>query len=370
MADTRKQWLQELERLGPLMAGYNLSATLKDAVYVDRPAGQKPHFRDADAFNFSSSDAHNRLVVDAVAALQGRMPPRAIRVLLGELTDRKTYGAFSELMAYKWLGDAGLVFTAQVPMASADVLNPNGSTIDGTMVPAGGKTVAFDVKGFGFIEHKIKLLRERLQEEFPGNSVLIEGGHDISIGALQDLNERPAYPALVADLRASGHTVRERLHFRVQDPRSVTVTVNDADPLALAAANRDYPLRFASQYTRNLPFLLVFVIHPWFSQGMIHQNFQGFVDRFTRELSRFAFFSFEHDATPVEGMPRSQATTLLSGLVFLHAWPATGTDAPRPRPFCRVFLNPHAAHPLTIADLAAFKTAFGSEIVIEVVSAT
>jgi hypothetical protein len=61
MGDTRSQWLHELERLSP--AGYNLSATLNDAVYVDRPVGQKPHFRDADAFNFASSDAHNRLVV-------------------------------------------------------------------------------------------------------------------------------------------------------------------------------------------------------------------------------------------------------------------------------------------------------------------
>ena len=122
MIDTRTDWLKKLEQIRAFFQAYGLSATLKDAVYVERLAGQAK-FRDADAFNIANSDPHNDMIAEAVRALQNRMPTAAIQNLIGELTFRKTYGAFCELLAYKWLGDAGVDFTAQVPMTSAEVLN-------------------------------------------------------------------------------------------------------------------------------------------------------------------------------------------------------------------------------------------------------
>ena len=105
MIDTRNQWIAQLERLSPIIAAFGLTAELKkDATYVDRPPGQPAVCRDADAFNIANSLAHNTIVVDAVAILQRKVADPAIRSLLGELTFRKTYGAFSELAAYKWLG--------------------------------------------------------------------------------------------------------------------------------------------------------------------------------------------------------------------------------------------------------------------------
>jgi hypothetical protein len=305
------------------------------------------------------------MIAEAVRALQNRMPTAAIQNLIGELTSRKTYGAFCELLAYKWLGDAGVDFTAQVAMTSAEVLNKNGSTIDGKMTLANGKTVCFDVKGFGFVAHKIKILQERLEKEFPGKSVLIEGAWNVSIDALQDLLDYTGFSTLVQDLRNSALVKRDPLTFRIQDRRPVTVSVHENNPLKLAEENREYPLRFASQYTRQGPFLLVLVIHPWFSQGELHQNFAQFVDVFTKELSRLAFQSFQNDAAPVEGLPRAEAAKLLSGLVFLNGWPATGTDAPRPRPFCRIFLNSLAAHRLVREDFASFEAAFPNDITVE-----
>jgi hypothetical protein len=124
-------------------------------------------------------------------------------------------------------------------------------------------------------------------------------------------------------------------------------------------------MRFASQYARQSPFLLVFVIHPWFSQGELHQNFATFVDWFTEELSRLAFHSFENDTTLVEGIPRAEAAKLLSGLVFLNGWPETGTDAPRPHPFCRIFLNGGAKRALKVSHFENFKKAFGDGVAIK-----
>jgi hypothetical protein len=365
MIDTRIQWLKELERVSSLVSAYQLSLTLKDVVYVERPAAQPVIFHDSDAYNVANSAPHNAIVADAVAALQGKMPEPAIQGLLNELTFRKTYGAFSEVMAYKWLGDAGVDFEAQVPMTKADVVNPNGSIIDGKVALAGRKTACFDIKAFGFVAHKIRLLQKRLEDKLPGKSVLIEGAWHVSIDTLQDLHDHPGFSALLAELQTASRATRGPLTLRAQNQQRITVSMHESDPLALAKQNRDYPMRFASQYARNMPFLLMFVIHPWFSQGELHQNFGSFVDTFTEELSRLAFFSFEGDKTFVEGIPREDAARLLSGLVFLNGWPAIGTDAPRPNPFCRIFLNGSAKHGLEVADLAQFKRAFGDGLLVK-----
>ncbi|TAI67085.1 hypothetical protein [Bradyrhizobium sp. Leo170] len=367
MIDTRIQWLKELERLSSIVRGYGLSGTQKDSIYVTRQGGQSI-FHDSDAFNVANSAPHNAIVVDAVDALQGKMPEPAIRALLGELTYRKTYGAFSEVMAYKWFGDAGAAFVAQVPLTKLDVVNPNGSTLDGQVTLAGDKIAYFDVKGFGFVAHKIKLLQERLEAQLPGQSVLIEGDWNVSIDMLQDLLDYNGFSKLLGELQVTRRATRGSLEFRAQQQQRVTISGHASDPLSLARENRDYPLRFAGQYARNKPFLLAFVIHPWFSQGQLHQNFGGFVDAFTEELSRLAFASFAKDQTQLLGMSHAELTRLLSGLVFLNGWPVAGTDAPRPNPSCRIYLNGNAKHKLRVSHFAKFKKALGDGLVVKQIS--
>jgi hypothetical protein len=366
MIDTRIQWLKKLERLSSTIHGYGLSGSLKDVIYVNR-LGAKPDFLDSDAFNVANSDPHNLIVKYAVDALQGKMPEPAVRALLSELTSRKTYGAFSELMAYKWLGDAGVPFAAQIPATNADVVNPHGSTLDGQVTLADGTMSYFDVKGFGFVAHKIKLLRERLEDKLPGQSVLVEGDWNVSIDVIQDLHEI-GFSQLLSDLQGMGRASRKPLEFRSQRQQQVTISVHAVDPLTLALENRDYPLRFAGQYARNQPFILIFVIHPWFSQGELHQNFGDFVDIFTEEMSRLAFQSFSEDQMPQMGMQRAELTRLLSGLAFLNGWPPEGTDAPRPKLFCRIFLNGDAKHRLRVSQFAAFKKAFGDDLIVKRIS--
>jgi hypothetical protein len=127
--------------------------------------------------------------VDAIDVLSTRALENVLRTLLTEVTFRNIYDAFSELVAYRWLGDAKVHFTPHLPITAADLLKPNGSIIDSQMVLAGGKSVFFDVTRFGFHAHKIKLLQGRLEEAFPGKRVLIEGAWDVSIEALQGFPE-------------------------------------------------------------------------------------------------------------------------------------------------------------------------------------
>lgn len=366
MIDTRLQWLKELERISNVIHGYGLSGTLKDVTYVDR-TGTKPDFLDKDAYSVANSEPHNLIVSESVDALQDKMPEPAIRALLGELTFRKTYGAFSELIAYKWFGDAGVSFSGQVPATKLEVVNPNGSTLDGEVTLADGAMSYFDVKGFGFIAHKIKLLQERLEDKLIGHNVLIEGDWNLSIDAVQDLHET-GFSTLLAELKTAGKATRAPLQFRAQKQQRVMISAHAVNPFKLAQANRDYPLRFAAQYARNKPFMLVFVIHPWFSQGDLHQNFGNFVDRFTEELARLAFLSFAQDQTQEMGMARAELMRLLSGLVFLNGWPPEGTDAPRPKPFCRIFLNGEAKHKLKVSRFAEFKKTFGDGVTVKRIS--
>jgi hypothetical protein len=360
---SRHQWIDELVKLCPFISSLNLKKG-KDAAYMSRSGGQNV-FQDADAYNLSNSAPHNQIIVESVNALRARTSDDVIRNLLGEVTFRNTYGAFSELAAYKWLADAGVDFMPQVAMAASDVLNPNGSIIDGEMTLPNNKQIFFDIKGFGFHAHKIKILNDRLEKSFVGKSILIEGAWDVSVESLQELMDHKGFTELVAELKLGSTVRRGLLELRIQDLRPVTVSAHSADPHKLAYENRDYPQRFAGQYTRNAPFILFFVIHPWFSQGELHQNFGGFVDIFTRELSRLAFLSFQNDQAPVAGVPRSDAAKLLSGLAFLNVWPKAGTDAPRPRPACRIYLNPIATNPLEHSNFSAIQRALGDDLVVE-----
>jgi hypothetical protein len=367
MIDTRYQWVAELERLSPIIKTYDLTNTTlkKNTVYIDRTSNQSDRTRDKDAFNVANSPAHNAIIVDAVAALQGKMPDDAIRSLLGELTSKKTYGAFSELVAYKWLNDAGLPFTAQAPMTGADVVNPNGTAADGQTTFPSGKIANLDIKGFGFVEHKTEILQKRLADEFPKDVVQFGGDWSLSIDTLQDLLDYKGFSSLVAELQSSGQATRGALEFSVQKKQRMNVSTRSINLTTMAQLNEGYPYRFTGQFTRHRPFFLVFIIHPWFGGGQLNKNFAGTTDHVAKTLAAGAFQSFVNDMTLVEGITHAEASALLSGLVFLNGWPATGTDAPPSKPFCRVYLNGGAKHPLEVSDFDPFIKAFGDGMVVE-----
>jgi hypothetical protein len=367
MIDTRHQWIAELERLSPVIKGYDLAKTTlkKDAVYMDRALNQLDRTRDKDAFNVANSDAHNAIVVDAVTALQGKMPDDAIRSLLGELTSKKTYGAFSELVAYKWLSDGGVPFVAQLPMTGTEVINPNGTAADGQVTFPSGKVANLDIKGFGFVDHKIEILQKRLADEFPGQVVQFGGDWSLSIETLQDLLDYQGFSGLVTELQSAGKATRGTLEFSLEKKQRMNVSTRFTNITTVSQLNKYYPYRFTSQFTRHQPFFLVFVIHPWFGGGNLNANFIGTTDHITRTLATGAFQAFVNDRTLIEGIPYAEAAKLLSGLVFLNGWPATGTDAPQSSPFCRVYLNGGAQHALEVSDFDPFTKAFGDGIVVE-----
>jgi hypothetical protein len=240
---TRRQWIDKLEKLIPEIARLNLRR-LQDYAYVEVVSGDHV-FNDADAFNLSNSSEHNDLIRRAILLLCEKASDAFVKHLLGELTFRKTYGAFSEMAAYDWMAQAGIDFSPQVALAPAEVVNPNGSMLDGSF-QANGRTIFFDIKGFGFVDHKIAILKRRLEEMADGDEVLVEGGLSVSIDAIQDLLERPGFDLLIKELRSKSSASRGTLIFIKRPRPTVSIGVNEVDPIRLAAENREFALRLAA----------------------------------------------------------------------------------------------------------------------------
>jgi hypothetical protein len=339
---TRHQWIDKLEKLIPEIVPLQLRRK-KDAAYVVERGGTRS-YPDADAYNFSNSAGHDVLVQRAVRNLLKRTDENSVGHLLDELTSSKTYGAFSELAAYDWLDNAGIPFTPQVKLEPTDVVNPNGSILDGRMELT-EQVVYFDVKGFGFIDHKLKRLRERLEEHFPGETVATEGVVSVSLEEVQSLLEA-GFHQLVTDLKNLGLTQRCTLRITKRPKSGVMFSESEHNPRKLAEENRAYALRDHGQFTRHSPFVLFYIIHPWFSQGMLHQNFGGFVDDFTRSFAELTFKSFEQDTTPYEGLPTNEIMRLLSAIAFINVWPEKSSAGQGPT--ARFLLNPNARWPLSV----------------------
>jgi|GEM_PF-2028168 len=355
---TRYQWIDNLEKLIPEIVQLKLRQK-EDAAYVVERGGTHSYL-DADAFNFSNSADHDVLVQRAVRNLLKRTDENVVGHLLDELTSRKTYGAFSELAAYDWLDSAGIPFTPQVKLEPADVVNPNGSTLDGRMELA-KQIVYFDVKGFGFIDHKLAHLRKRLEEGFPGEAVAIEGVVSVSLEEVQGLLEA-GFRQLVADLKSSGHAQRGTLRITKRPKSGVMFSESEHDPRKLAEENSAYALRDRGQFTRHSSFVLFYIIHPWFSQGVLHQNFGSFVDEFTRSFAELTFKSFEQDTTPCQGLPKNEIMRLLSAVAFINVWPQKSSAGQGPS--ARFLLNPNARWPLSAESFVSTKTKLGSAVAI------
>jgi hypothetical protein len=351
---TRHQWLDLLAKKSAFAADHDFKLKAIDDVYL---ALGKKMAANKDAFNLANSEVHNDVVaatIDGLAALG--VDCNILSKLIMDLTSRNTYGTFCELSGYSFLLKGNHNFNVQVPMTGADILNPNGADLDGVIYLP--QEVAFDIKGFGFHEHLVSRLAERLSKDLAPDVVLAQGSWDVPISALFGLlNEK--YESLRQELRMKRSAWRGALRLDVRAPASVQMSTRELDPEKLAAENAGYALSYAKQFARNKPFILIFVIHPWFS-GTLHHNFSGCMDKFTHAFARLTFCQFEADSRLVFGITMAQAARLLSGILFVNAWAG---DPPTGPPRYRLFVNPHATNTLEQSSIEALATPYGGDIV-------
>jgi hypothetical protein len=268
--------------------------------------------------------------------------------LLTDIICRDTYGKFCELAAYDWLMRCQLKITTQIKLAPSDILGANDAIIDGLVDHCG---FYFDIKAFGFHGHLAKRLKERLESELPGENIFLEESWDLSI----DL-----FSQLIKDARNIARELKTKrfkkigpLHIQAKAPEPVNVSGRIVSPYLLAKENATYPFRSANQFTRNAPFILIFVIHPWFNDSAIFNNFGGGDIAFARAFTRRAFMQFTHDSQPLRTVCNevgaditfSDAAKLLSAVIFVNAWP-DGHKLDRETMPSAAYLNPRASHPI------------------------
>ncbi|MBS0250468.1 MAG: hypothetical protein JSR78_05325 [Proteobacteria bacterium] len=279
-----------------------------------------------------------------------------LRKLLIDLTSRNTYGAFCELSGYAFLFAGSIAFDAQVAMGGAEILNPRGSDLDGMMrLPA---RVFFDVKAFGFHEHLIERLIARLSHDLAPDEVTIDESWDVAVDLLSELLGTQ-YSVLLQELATKKAARRDALRFVVRPRKRVMVSSRVADFERLARENAGYVFRFAKQFVRSEPFFLFFVIHPWVSGSAFHQNFDGSLDAFLRVFSERVFRQFLGDQNPILGVTKDQASRLLTGMIFIHAWEDVPPVTP---PRYRCLPNPNAANKAPVAAIDALRSAYGGAL--------
>lgn len=352
---TRHAWIEVLASKSPTIAKLDLKAKLPDDVYKDVGVAAC----NADAFNLANSDPHNAVIARTLEALtKNGTSAETITKFLTDLTSRNTYGTFSELSAYAFLLKGGLAFDIQVPVTAADVLNPNGSDIDGCLHLS--EDVLFDVKGFGFYEHLVGQLADRLSAEVAPDVVSIEDSWDVPIDLLSDLSGKN-YKPLKNELMTKGTAKRGLLRFTRKARTPLMIQTLTGDPYLLARENADYAFRYAKQFARNRPFALMFVIHPWFS-GSLHVNFSDSLNVFTRALARRTFMQFRSDQNTLFGLTKGAVSELLSGIFFIDAYEGTDSHA---SPRYRCYLNPFAAHKVSDLSTNLLLQAYQHDILID-----
>jgi hypothetical protein len=237
MLKTSHDWIGKLAAESDLIAEMQLETVLRNAT---QPLN--PH-----AFKLANSDAHCNLVTRAIRALVDCSSKKIARNLLCNLIERNTYGAFAELAAYDWLIRCHLRIAPQVALTATDVLGTNGSTLDGKLEHA---DTYFEVKAFSNWR-LAQRLKERLQQEFPNEQVLIEESWDTSFEGFQKLIEEDA-PTIVAELKQNQMVRKGRMHIRLEAKKPVTVTSHRIDPYHLAKENAFYPFRDARKFLCRL----------------------------------------------------------------------------------------------------------------------
>lgn len=336
MAKTLHDWWNNLAELSITVAG--LTVPNNNEPYWDTATRQPIN---SAAYNLSECSYHNEAIArwaDALADKGVSLPQ--IKKLLIDLTGRNTYGTFSELAAYGLLLDAGIPFDIQIPMKGTDILNPNGSDLDGALHI--GNTVYFDVKAFGLYEHLAEQLRTKLSQVFPSHFVAISGSGDIGVAAMSDLLSKDLN-RLITELKSNGKASCGNLDVEIKPKSNIHSTVSSINPYELANNNAEYAFKFAKQFPRREPFILVFVIHPWMGGQRLSLNFASDTEIFMRSFARRTFMQFRHDRTKVFDVSRGAASQLLSGIMFVDAW-----QQPTTRPQVRaLYLNPHARYPVS-----------------------
>lgn len=180
-----------------------------------------------------------------------------VKKIVKELLSNKTFdGQYLELQTYKWLRDCNVEFMYQIEV----------QTITSSKVKLDGrfnvKKIHFDIKAFGLGENIARVLKQKLEEEFPEFIFLVEGRMDQDYKVLEkkvlskiyehihkiDTSKKPS----VYNIKDTEWTIR--WHER---KTGVYMEQGSYNPYKWAENNENFFLKNVTQYTPETPFILI-----------------------------------------------------------------------------------------------------------------
>ena len=303
-----------------------------------------------DMYNFANRPQALHEIATTVHTLTADLglPNDKLPAVLNPLFKQQNfYGAYHELGAYRWLNYSGVEYEPQPRLESGQLLNQGGgqTDLDGRFVHA---EVYFDIKSFGF-EHEVKeAYRKRLANAL-GVDVIIDGSMN---NAIDDIGSAFArFDTAVDELQKSGRSQIKDLDWdiRIRKPdERIATEITWTRPYHVAEENCYYPLIHAKQFTRSVPFLLVFAFDHMFN-GPLHVNFADHADILFRSICRRTFMQSRSDSRPASALgtayakgidanlPVSDIAGLLSAVLFVNvqnrkSWLYTNPNAVNPIP--------------------------------------
>jgi hypothetical protein len=271
-----------------------------------------------------------------------------VRTLFLNLTSEPTaVGYLAQLQGYEWLLDQGASFIPEVSHAAT--LRGRPIDLDG-QIGNGDRDVFFDIKSFGFEPEYREMFKRRLEQKFAGFTITIDGSGNHGADAIQD----EAFGKLaqhVADLGnrdrieipALGWTIRKR-----KRQPGVTFSESEYSPDKFIEENKTVPLRFASQFTTDAPYILMLVQPDGVGSNQIKGNIFDFSGRLMQGIASHIFNQARADGSPAKQYDSSlppavtvaDAVLRLSGIAFYS----------RQAKLALLHLNARAASPITEAE--------------------
>jgi hypothetical protein len=328
---TTHSLIQVMEARSPVLAGLSLKTALSDEAL-------SAHLGD-----FAQDVARINAIADTFEVLTTRNGAKQTTIkdlAKGLLTSRSFYGTLCEVASYGWLQKAGVDFRIQVARSGSEVLNANGTDVDGT-IPL--LDLDFDIKAFGLEVYLARLFCADLEASLKAK-VSIEGPMDVGVKTIEQFLFREK-ERVITDLKSVGLSKIPALgwtfHVRAGP---VHVSVTEASPYRLAEENRYYAFKTARQFSQTRPFILILAISFRFNP-ILSVNFEDSTDVALRSLARRTFLQFRSSSQPITDfdsgaspIPLSDAAALVSGMLFIDIDDPQGA---------RFFLNPAAKHLVT-----------------------
>ena len=282
--------------------------------------------------------------------------PKLLETLFVNLTSENTaVGYLSQLQAYDWLLQRGVKFSPEVEHTN----NIRGKPIciDGRIETL-EQPVFFDVKSLGFEPNLRDKLRRRLEEKLVGYAVTIDGPGNHS----QDDVRREAFDSLntlVTALTENDQHYIESLDWSVTKRKrepGISFAEHEYDPNEFIRKNLDFPLKYASQFATDAPFLLFFWLPDGVGSSLLKKNVFGFSEQLFAGIATHMFgpcrtdqrAANQFDSKVPADISVADVAARLSALVF-HSPQAN---------LAEIHLNNQATSPLTLQAVHSIASAW------------